>query len=117
MKFLTDENVYSQMVKAIRSLSYDVLDIKEKEMYGTEDKDIIQIAKDSERILIALDKDFSNILNYPPSRHYGIIVLRLSRLTINGATRRLIEFLETLTEERIRGKLAIVEPGCVRFRS
>jgi len=28
-----------------------------------------------------------------------------------------IEFLETLTEEEMRGKLAIVEPGCVRFRS
>ncbi len=27
MKFLTDENVYTQIVEAIRSLSHDVLDI------------------------------------------------------------------------------------------
>jgi len=117
MKFLTDENVYTQMVEAIRSFSHDVLDIKEQEMFGTEDEDIVQMAKEAERIIVTLDKDFSNILSYPPSQYQGIIVLRLSRLTISGATERLVEFLKTLTEDKIRGKLAIVEPSRVRYRS
>ena len=95
MKFLTDENVYTQMVEAIRSLSHDVLDIKEQNLFSMPDPDIIQMAQNTGRILITNDKDFSNILNYPPSQYQGIIVLRLSRLTINGAIKRLIEFLKT----------------------
>lgn len=117
MLFLTDENIYTQFVTAIRSLSHDVLDIKEQGLFGTSDEAIIQMAKETERILITADKDFSNILIYPPSQHSGIIVLRLSRLTIAGATERLVTFLQTIPEQRIRGKLIIVEPDRVRFRS
>lgn len=116
MKFLTDENVYSQIVEVIRSLSYDVLDIKEQNLFSAPDYNIIQMAEDTGRILITFDKDFSNILTYPPSQYQGIIVLRLSRMTINGTIKQLIGFLKTLTEEKIRGKLAILEPGRVRYR-
>lgn len=116
MKFLTDENVYTQIVEAIRSLSHDVLDIKEQNLFRMPDDDISQMAQNMERILITNDKDFSNILTYSPSEYHGIIILRLSRLTINGAVKRLIGFLKTLSEEQIRGKLAIVEPDRVRFR-
>ncbi len=116
MKFLTDENIYTQMVEAIRSLSHDVLDIKEQNLFSMPDYDIIQMAQNTGRILITSDKDFSNILTYPPSRYQGIIVLRLSRLTINGATKRVVGFLKTLTEEQMEGKLAIIEPDRVRFR-
>ena len=62
MRFLTDENIYPQMVEAIRYLSHDVLDIKEQNLFSIPDRDIIQMAQDTRRILITYDKDFSNIL-------------------------------------------------------
>ena len=58
----------------------------------------------------------SNIIVYPPSQYYGIIVLRLSRLMIKDATRQLNSFIEELSEEKIKGRLAIVEPDRVRLR-
>ena len=116
MRFLTDENIYPQMVEAIRRLSHDVLDIKEQNLFSIPDSDIIQIAQDTKRILITYDKDFSNILIYPPSHYYGIIVLRLSRLIIKDAIRQLTSFIKELSEEKIKGRLAIVEPDRVRFR-
>jgi len=116
MRFLTDENIYSQMVQAIRNLSYDVLDIKEQNLFSMPDSEIIQMAQDTERILITYDKDFSNILIYPPSQYSGIIVLRLSRLTIKDAVNQLINFIKELSEEKIKGRLAILEPDRVRFR-
>ncbi len=116
MDFLTDENIYTQIVQAVRSLGHDVMDIKEQNLFGTPDEEIIQIAQRTGRILITSDKDFSNILAYPPSQYPGIIVLRLSRLTINGATQRVVAFLKMLTGEKISGRLAIIEPDRVRFR-
>jgi len=85
VRFLTDENIYPQMVEAIRYLSHDVLDIKEQNLFSIPDSEIIQMAQDTGRVLITYDKDFSNILIYPPSQYPGIIVLRLSRLTIKDA--------------------------------
>ena len=58
----------------------------------------------------------SNIIVYPPSQYYGVIVLRLSRLIIKDAIRQLTRFIEELSEEKIKGRLAIVEPDRVRFR-
>ena len=115
MKFLTDENIYVPMVGAIRKQGHGVLDIKEEKLFGMEDYDIIEMAGKEDRILITADKGFSNILIYPPARYKGIIVLRLSKLTIKTATKRLIQFLSTLKPEQIEGKLVIVEPDRARF--
>ncbi len=60
--------------------------------------------------------EISNILIYPPSQYPGIIVLRLSRLIIKDAISQLVSFIEALSEEKIKGRLAIVEPDRVRFR-
>ena len=57
MRFLTDENIYTQMVEAIRYLSHDVLDIKEQNLFGMPDHDIIQL-QDTKRILITYDNNF-----------------------------------------------------------
>ena len=116
MRFLTDENIYPQMVEAIRCLSHDVLDIKEQNLFSIPDNHVIQIAQDTKRTLITFDKDFSNILVYPPSQYFGIIVLRLSRLIIKDAVSELVRFIEELSEEKIKGRLAIVEPDRVRLR-
>ncbi len=116
MKFLTDENIYPQMVKAIRCLSYDVLDIKEQNLFGISDNDLIKMAHDTGRILITFDKDFSNIIMYPPCKYHGIIVLRLSKMIIENAVNHLIEFIKNLSAEQIDGRLAILEPDRVRFR-
>jgi len=116
MRFLTDENVYPQIVESIRQLSHDVLDIKEQNLFSISDGDVIKMAQNTGRILITFDKDFSNIIMYPPCQYPGIIVLRLSRLMIEDAVNQLIEFIRRLSVEQINGKLAIVEPDRVRFR-
>ena len=57
MRFLTDENIYPQIVEAIRHLSYDVLDIKEQNLFSIPDNHVIQIAQDTKRILITYDNN------------------------------------------------------------
>lgn len=64
------------------------------------------------------DFDFSNILNYPPQKYFGIIVLAIPR----GDTALVIlNLLESFLKQdklvsKISGKLAIVEMERVRIR-
>ena len=75
------------------------------------------MADEQKRILITLDKGFSNILLYQPGTHPGIIVLRVWRLSITGATEVLRSFLQTISEQQLTGRVVIIEPARVRFRS
>ncbi len=44
IKILTDENISPKVVKCLRDLGHDVLDIKEKQWYGRNDEEIINTA-------------------------------------------------------------------------
>jgi len=116
MHFLTDENIYPPMVTMLRELGHDVFDVKEQQLFGIQDEQVMEMAREQNRMLITLDKGFSNILLHPPGTHPGMIVLRVWRLTITKATEILRQFIESTSEDQLTGKLAIVEPARVRFR-
>lgn len=117
MPFLTDENVYQPMVTMLREMGYEVFDIKEQQLFGIDDARVMEMAREQKRVLITLDKGFSNILLYPPGAHPGVIVLRVWRLSIAKATEVLRNFIQTTPEHQLTGKVAIVEPSRARFRS
>lgn len=77
----------------------------------------MKMAREQRRVLITLDKGFSNILLYPPGAHPGVIVLRVWRLSIAKGTQILRNFVQTTSEHQLTGKLVIVEPSRARFRS
>ena len=77
MNFLTDANVYLPMVDGLRQLEHDVFDLKEQKLAHLDDTDIFTLAQNTKRVLITMDKDFTNILLYPPGEHEGIIVVKL----------------------------------------
>jgi len=116
MRFLTDENVFVPMVDVLRKLGHDVLDVKEVKMIGASDEEIYQYGLDEGRTLITMDLDYSNILIYRLGTHYGIVILKLFQLTVEGATRIFRRFIETIDESQIKGALTIVEPHRVRVR-
>jgi len=70
MRFLTDANVFVPMVLGLRKMGHDIFDLKEEGLDNLSDPDVFQLAQDKRRILITMDKDFSNILLYPPGDHH-----------------------------------------------
>lgn len=77
MKFLADECTYFTTVQLLRSKGYDILTLNDVKMLQKPDNLVIEEALRSKRILLTRDKDFSNILIYPPKNYSGIIVLRM----------------------------------------
>jgi len=116
VKFLTDENVFVPIVRELRALGHDVFDVKEQQLSGTKDPDIFKMAVEQERALITMDKDFSNIILYPPGSHFGIIVLKLYRLSVKVTTQTFMAAFEALDNARIRGNTIIIDKNKTRIR-
>jgi predicted nuclease of predicted toxin-antitoxin system len=66
MLVLADANVFVPMVEELRRMGHDVLDIKEQDLERLSDQEIFQLAQNQSRVWVTMDKDFSNILLYPP---------------------------------------------------
>jgi predicted nuclease of predicted toxin-antitoxin system len=69
------------------------------------------------RILVTLDLDFANLLNYPPKAHPGIIVLRLQVQNTPAIVSALRRFLQQAELDELKGCLTIVDEFRYRIRA
>ncbi len=67
MRFLADESCDFAVVRALRSKGFDVLAISEV-CPGVEDQQVIELAKEEERILLTEDKDFGRFAYFREHR-------------------------------------------------
>ena len=68
------------------------------------------------RALVTLDRDFGQVLCYPPAASAGIVVLEIGpRATHAALLDRVRELLTVLRTQSPSGALWIVEPGRVRI--
>lgn len=116
MLFIADANIFVPMVDGLRDMGHDVFDVKEKGMENLSDPEIFRMAQKEGRILVTMDKDFSNILLYPPGEHQGIIVVKLYRLKVADATRLFLDAMDDIKPEDIPGNLVIIDRSKTRIR-
>ena len=116
MLLIADANVFVPMVNGLRDIGHDVFDVKEKGLENLSDPDIFRLAQKERRILVTMDKDFSNILLYPPGEHQGIIVVKLYRLKVADATRLFLDAMDDIKPEDIPGNLVIIDRSKTRIR-
>ncbi|PKP60851.1 MAG: hypothetical protein CVT88_01865 [Candidatus Altiarchaeales archaeon HGW-Altiarchaeales-1] len=116
LKFLADENIAKSLVRALRQNGYDVKDIKEEKLIGISDKEVINKAKEQDRIIITHDKDFGNLLNYPLQSHCGVILIRYMNQSPSYIIPKLIPLLDTL-KNKVKGSITIVTDDLVRIEN
>jgi predicted nuclease of predicted toxin-antitoxin system len=116
LKLLSDENIFPSTLGLLRCHGLDVNDIKEMKLCGINDKEVMELARREDRLLITLDMHFSNIFLFPPSECPGIIVVRV-RPTIPSKVDQAIKcFLQALHPEKVKNALTIVEENKFRIR-
>ena len=108
MKFLTDENIASSVLKSLRNENFDVKDIKEEGLYGISDRKIIDIAFKEERIIITHDKSFGNIINDHNIKHKGVIFIRCKNQSPNNVSNILVEALKSEIKDKLKDSLVII---------
>ncbi len=116
MKIKLDENLPVEAALLMNKAGHDAHTVLQEEMGGRPDSMISGVCRSEERILITLDTDFCNILNYPPQDHFGIIVIRTldqSKSSVLGFIERIITAIE---KEQVNQKLWIVQKDGIRIR-
>ena len=74
-RFLLDADMLRSSAEVIRSMGFDVQDVRDLGMRYAKDQEIIDYALDKDRVVITRDLDYGEILRYP--EHPGAIILRL----------------------------------------
>jgi predicted nuclease of predicted toxin-antitoxin system len=116
VKFKLDENIGRRGLDLIRASGHDVMTVRDQGLQGVADEELFEVCTAEGRALITLDRDFGQVLRFPPQRSAGIIVLEIGpRATLQGILDRLRDLLEVVETRAVVGALWIVEPGRVRI--
>ncbi len=115
MKLKLDENLDARLALLLQGALHDAVTVRDQNMLGIEDQALYERCIIEGRILVSLDKDFSNVLRFPPEDTAGIVVLR-GPDDLFPTMRILVRTLiQALTKDTPTGKLWIVEPGRIRI--
>ena len=85
MKIKLDENLPLRLAMALENLGHDVHTTSSEGLIGHADLDIWRAAQAECRFLITQDLDFSDIRQFAPGSHAGVLLVRLhspSRLSL-----------------------------------
>jgi len=117
MRFLLDADIPRSSAKVFRKLGHKVVDVRDINLGGATDEEIIKYAKENNFILVTKDIEFASVLRYPTGSHVGIIVLRLPfDFTSEQINTFLDDFIKSVKIEELVNNVTIVELGKYRIR-
>ena len=113
--FFIDECVSIQTEKFLKNLKYKTVNVKDHKLSGTSDNELFSLAKEKEYVLVTYDKGFGNIIEYPPSSHNGIILLKVKNKSSMEKCHKVLQKL--LSEEKeLKSTLFVVDENKYRKR-
>ena len=116
MRILANENLYDPIVEYLRTAGHSVFDTKRTELAGAPDETVFERAVKEQLVVVTMDKDFTRSLRFPPAECGGIVVAKLYRMTVAQATATFQRHFQSLSEDKIRGRLIIITRDGVRIR-
>ncbi len=95
---IADENIDFKLIRKLRLLDFEILSIKEKHK-GISDLEIINLAKESEGMIITEDSDFGEWVFAHNLRGFSVIFLRYNNvLDYNEIETHLINTVKMLID-------------------
>lgn len=77
MRIKLDENLPEGLVEILASLGHDVDNVRMEGIAGRDDDFVWSAAQEDRRFLITQDLDFSDLRQFSPGTHHGILLVRL----------------------------------------
>jgi predicted nuclease of predicted toxin-antitoxin system len=111
-----DENLSRAIAATLAEHGHDVDTVPDEGLAGGTDTQVAQAARDADRMLVTLDRDFADVREYPPGTHPGIIVVRVDPPRPSWVKAALTGLLAHHRLEDLRGCLVIVQLGAARIR-
>jgi hypothetical protein len=79
MRIKLDENLPLRLVDALTLLGHDVHSVREEALSGSSDAVLWEVVRREGRFLITQDLDFSDMRQFAPGTHAGLLLVRLRR--------------------------------------
>lgn len=115
MKFKLDASFGQTASDVFVRRGRDFHTVRDEKLSGADDSEILAAAVSEDRVLVTLDRDFTNSLRYPPETTSSVAVILPGRRASRSLLAALLEsFLNACEQNLIHGKLWIVEPGRIR---
>lgn len=116
MTILLDHCVPRRYARLLAAWGYKVELSTEYIAANAPDSEVISLAQQRDAVLLTVDLDFANILNYPPAGFGGIIVMRYRVEDESRLDSTLKIALEDLYRDDMRNTLVIVDATRYRIR-
>ena len=110
-----DENVPDSVGAILRQAGHDVALARDEQLAGVPDGRLLAAASAEGRVLVSLDRDFTNILQHPPEGTAGIVVIRLQKQTLPFMRRAAMTLGNWLSRESARGRLLVLDESRLRI--
>ena len=115
MKFKLDENFGPTVHEVFQRRGLDCHTVVAEGLAGADDPAVLAAAMAEDRVLVTLDRDFTNVLLYPPEATSGVAVVQLGRRASRPLLAAVLDsFLTACENQLLHGKLWIIEPGRIR---
>ena len=115
VKILTDENISPKVVRFLRNVGLDVLDVKEQHWYGQNDEVLLDKAYRDRRFVLTHDSDFGTLAVNKGKPYYGILYLRLKNLKSTNVI-RVCDRVFRKDLDVFSGTILIIEETRIRIR-
>lgn len=115
MKIKLDENLPAGLLPVLSRLGHDADTVHSEGLTGQQDRQVWSATQEAARFFVTQDLDFSDIRNFRPGSHHGILLIRLR----NPGRTALLEKLATLFQkepsEQWAGCFVVVTDSKIRI--
>ena len=116
MTLKLDENLPERLVAELSALGHDVDTVRAEHLAGRDDTDVWRAAQAAGRFLITQDLDFSDVRQYTPGTHAGLLLVRLAQPGRDALLVRVSMLFATEPVHKWRGCLVVATDHKVRVK-
>ena len=116
MKLLLDQGLPLSAAALLRDAGIETIHVGEIGMSQAEDTEIIQKAREEERIVVTLDADFHTLLALDEAVSPSVIRVRIERLRAQALMDLLLMVIAQCEEDLEQGSAISIEPSRIRIR-
>jgi predicted nuclease of predicted toxin-antitoxin system len=111
-----DENMPDRLVAVLTELGHDVDTVLSEQIAGQDDDVVWRATQAASRFLVTQDLDFSNVKQFVPGTHFGLLLVRLPQPGRNALFERVSALFHEEDVESWARCLVIATPTKVRVR-
>ena len=116
MKLLLDQGLPRSAADLLCARQIETVHVGEIGLWAAEDWEILQKAREDNRIVVTLDADFHALLALNNASSPSVIRIRIERLRAKAVTELLLKVIDECREDLQQGAAVTVEPSRIRIR-